>query len=216
MPDPISVPIIGFQELALVYAAKEHRRWLALVLAFDCRMADVIRQAKEPLIAQMRFAWWRDTLAKPPELRPKGEPLLLDLAKLDGDQPQEILTSLVDAWELLLSLDGSHDVILRHCRMRSEAIFSGYANCTHIEIDVEEVGRQWALADLIRQSPEHSDMALSQLGKSKPRFARLPRQLRPLAILHFAANLEAYRMVDGGKGQKSSSLRLLIGALTGR
>lgn len=216
MPDPFPIPISGAKRLALAYVTSTFRERLALLLAFDARMADIVRQAKEPLIAQMRFAWWRDILAKPPTMRPVGEPLLLNLAALSGDSVETYLTSIIDAWELLLSFDGDHDVILQHCRLRSDAIFSGFADMTAQKQDVRELGNHWAIADWVASFPEHFDDASPLLDKGNPRFARLPRQLRPLAILHYAASLEAYRMVDGGRGQRGSSLRLLIGALTGR
>jgi 15-cis-phytoene synthase len=216
MSDPLPIPISGAKRLALAYARPLLRERLAVLLAFDARMADVVRQTKEPLIAQMRFAWWRDILAKPVGNRPAGEPLLQYVAVLADRAVEAELTSIIDAWELLLSFDDNHDVILQHGRLRSDAIFSGFADVVEHHGDVQEYGSQWAIADLIVGFPQHLDDALPLLKEPKLRFARLPRQLRPLAILHYAANLELQQMVDGGRGQSGSSFRLLFGALTGR
>ena len=46
---------------------------------------------------QLRLAWWRDRLAEPAAIWPRGEPLLALLAAWDSDRAA--LSGLVDGWE---------------------------------------------------------------------------------------------------------------------
>jgi phytoene synthase len=55
---------------------------------------------REPVLAQLRLAWWRDRLAEPAENWPRGEPLLAALTCWQGRHGA--LAGLVDGWEALL------------------------------------------------------------------------------------------------------------------
>ncbi|HMO75488.1 MAG TPA: hypothetical protein PKD99_10360 [Sphingopyxis sp.] len=92
----------------MVAAPRARREALAALWALTERLTKLLREAREPLIGQIKLAWWRDMmglLARDPAALPKGEPLLADLqatwAGRDG------LDALVDAAEaLLLAEDG--------------------------------------------------------------------------------------------------------------
>ena len=73
------------QRLALSYAPRASRNAFAGLLALDTRFAGIVRHAREPMLAQMRLAWWRDVLAKPAAEWPTGEPLLALLAEWQGE-----------------------------------------------------------------------------------------------------------------------------------
>ena len=63
------------RRLALAYAPANSRGlWLGL-FALDARLGAVVQAAHEPLLAQIKLAWWRDELAKPLAARALGEPL---------------------------------------------------------------------------------------------------------------------------------------------
>ena len=87
--------------LALAYAPRDARPVFDDLFALDRRLADAVRQASEPIIAQLKLAWWRDRFAQDRSDWPKGEPLLARLAAWDADVSQ--LASLVDGWEALLA-----------------------------------------------------------------------------------------------------------------
>ncbi len=214
MPEPLPHMPSQPHNLAIAYAPKAQQDWLDLMLAFDARMAAVVIQAKEPIIAQMRFAWWRENLAKPEQHRPQGEPLLRLLATLDPPMASGAMQPLVDAWELLLNDPWQHDVISEHAKLRAQVVFKGYADACSSNLDVVEIGTSWALADLARRFPTMAQTTVAANTLTVQGFQKLPRQLRPLAILHYAASVEAERMVDG-KRQRRRALRLMFGALTG-
>jgi len=85
------------ERLALAYAARPARlAWEALLL-FQHRLDDTARPVREPLMIQLRLAWWRDRLSEPAERWPKGEPLL---ARLHVWQPEAAaLVGLINGWE---------------------------------------------------------------------------------------------------------------------
>ena len=88
------------QRLALAYAPKGAHTLTLGLLALDTRLASCVRIRGEVLTAQLRLAWWRDTLARPATDWPDGEPLL---EVLQGWAEARLsLVALVDGWEELL------------------------------------------------------------------------------------------------------------------
>jgi len=182
--------------LALAYApASTRARWLTL-LAFDVRLSGVVRAAREPILAQMRLAWWRDRLGDRAENWPRGEPLLAALGAWDGEHGA--LLGLVDGWEAVL---GEGDAALSLAQGRAQACLAlGRGEA------VERMARGWGLADLAAHSAHPAlDAALSQHDW---RGGRLPRGLRPLVVLHGMA-------ARGDKTSKISLLRLIRLGLIG-
>ena len=89
--------------LALAYAPRDARPVFQDLFALDRRLADAVRQASEPIIAQLKLAWWRDRFAQSPAEWPKGEPLLARLAGWDADISR--LGGLVDGWEQIAAAE---------------------------------------------------------------------------------------------------------------
>jgi 15-cis-phytoene synthase len=61
----MNLPEITFlppQRLALAYTKQDLRLGFGLLLALDDRLEQIFRKAGEPLIAQMRLAWWNDVI----------------------------------------------------------------------------------------------------------------------------------------------------------
>jgi hypothetical protein len=161
------------QRLAIAHAPKISGACLLWLLRFDLRLQGILQRAKEPMIAQLRFAWWRDVLAKAMSERPSGEPLLAELARLEHD-PVQAAQLLVDSWELMVGevRAGEHETL---AAMRAEAIFGSYARW----VNCSEVERQLALA-----------LGLVWAGQGNGPHKAKPRKLRPLSILAFSAHLE--------------------------
>lgn len=158
------------QRLALAYAKGEQRDILSFMLRLDARLCNIVGRAGEPMIAQMKLAWWRDALSCEPARRPKGEPLLL---AFDGVSAKVGVAAeqLVSAWEfLLVAPDWSPEVVAQFAQMRGEAVFSADAQ--------RNVASEWAANDLRLRFPER------RLGAAGSK-AQLPqnRVARPLSIL---------------------------------
>lgn len=71
----------------MVMVAREDRASMASLWALVERLAQLLAGARDPLVAQIKLAWWRDMLghlANDPSQLPNGEPLLADLRRSWG------------------------------------------------------------------------------------------------------------------------------------
>jgi len=171
--------------LALAYAPRAARAQNAALLVLDARLAAIVRSAREPMLAQLRLAWWRETLGRNPEGWPSGEPLLTRLATWGRHASR--LTALVGGWEGLVAgarLDA--EAIEQFAGGRSIA-WAALADVLGIDgAQAATVGRQWALADLAARLSQPGERELARaIALAQPwRSPRLPRALRPLVLLH--------------------------------
>jgi phytoene synthase len=76
MPADQSRSIPPLQRLALAYAPAKSRAPLIALFALDARLADIVRHAHEPMLAQLRLAWWREQLTGGSGGPASGDPLL--------------------------------------------------------------------------------------------------------------------------------------------
>ncbi len=203
------------KRLAIAYAQRKYRGYLELLLAFDDRMASVVLRATEPLIAQMRLAWWNDVIGKNVQDRPSGEPFLAVLAEAEMDYPHlklpETMIQIADSWGILLANEEwSTNVLHNFADMRGKAIFGSYARVTGVETrGMEKAGQYWALADLLVHAHNDSyQQAAATAFQTLSLPTRLPRKLRSLGILLKSAELEA-------KNSNLPALRMLWHILTG-
>jgi 15-cis-phytoene synthase len=185
---PLSAPEL----LAIAYAPKNVREKFRWLLLFGHRVNETLVRAREPMIAQMRLAWWRDVLAKPAANRPKGEPLLAIMA----DDPILVRAALelVDATELLVG-DPDEAVLAQSALARASGIFGAYATWVESERRLAE------------------KLAEAYAGGNNDVITSVPRALRPLSILTLSAQLERQVVKPGPLGP---GIRLSWHALTGR
>lgn len=174
--------------LALAYAPRAARGdWLTL-LAFDARLAAIVRQAREPLLGQMRLAWWRDRLGEVPGSWPRGEPLL---AVLPGWQAEfAALAALVDGWELLLGeapLPPAAFAALADARAAALVALAHRLGQGDTASAVHAAGRDWALADMRANLSAPAERTAVESLAEPCATAALPRAMRPLAVLHALA-----------------------------
>ena len=87
----------------MVMVPHARRAAMSALWGLTARLTKLLIDAREPLIGQIKLAWWRDMaamLATDPGALPKGEPLLAELqASWAG---QDGLGELVDAAEVML------------------------------------------------------------------------------------------------------------------
>ena len=199
------------QRLALAYAPAASRGLFTALFALDTRLAGIVRGAREPILAQLRLAWWRDRLR---DGGGTGDPVLAALAGW-GDQ-RAGLAGLVDGWEHLLgdSLDPAAIGHFVEGRAQAMAALAGLLGLS-AEQSVQ-AARSWALADLAGHVANPAERALvqEQAGQHDWGHVPLPRQLRPLAVL---AGLARRRRGAGGliDGPVSLLCAIRLG-LTGR
>ena len=205
------------QRLALSYAPGSARTDTLTLLALDTRLADILRQRSEPLIAQLKLAWWRDRLREEPAHWPGGEPLL---ARLAGWRNAGALVGLVDGWEALLAETLSEPAMLAFADGRAAGwqVLADRIGDGSGADDAGHTARGWALADLALHlsAGAEADLARVLALEHNAGLTALPRALRPLAVLRGLA-LRAVRRGSGEAldGPGAAILALRIG-LAGR
>ena len=63
-------------QLALAWSHAKVRGPLSIALQLDRRLARIVTRTSEPMLGQMRLAWWREMLGKPASDRPRGDAVL--------------------------------------------------------------------------------------------------------------------------------------------
>jgi 15-cis-phytoene synthase len=204
------------RNLALSYAPAERRGAVAALLALDEALGNILRTTREPMVGQMRLAWWREALERLDTTPPPGEPVLTALAGevlLRGVTGARLAT-MVDGWEQLLGEPGEA-ALSNHAKARVELFAIGVQILGANTFDPRSAGQGWALADLAANlgDPVLADRARS-LAKpllDEATKERWPRRARSLgALVHIA------RMQIDGPLRSTSVLRLGWHRLTGR
>ena len=204
--------------MAVAWQPEATRPMLSSMLAFDAHLGGLIARAQEPLLAQMRLAWWREQIARPPAGRAAGEPILAALRQhWTGAEP--LLSALVDGWEELLGdppLDA--DGVSRFAAARGMALgeFAARASGEIFREPATGSGRRWALADFAFRTshPIEREQALREAWRID-RGEGLPRSLRGLSVLAALADRAITREEPLAHGRKAALVALRVG-LTGR
>lgn len=184
---PLLAALPPEQRLALAYARGEGRDLFLGLLALDVRLAGIVRGSREPLLAQLRLAWWREQLTAPVGQRPEGEPLL---ALLDTwGESRSALSALIDGWEALLGEAPLAEAMLAQFAQGRADACAALARRLTPAADPQEAaraGRNWALVDLATRvsHPEERARGLGLASRQDWRRPRLGRALRPLLVLH--------------------------------
>jgi phytoene synthase len=193
-----SLPVM--QRLALSYAPRRARLpWLAL-LGLDAKLAGIVRSSREPMLAQVRLAWWRDVLAGSASALPAGEPVLAALASWQGRHL--LLAPLAEAWGELAGeapLDADAFLALAEARAGAFAALADLLGADQFAQAAGRMARAAALADL-RGGVSHPQerAALAALVEEQDwRASRLPRVLRPLSVIHGLAARRTARVANG-------------------
>lgn len=201
MNDPtcLHATLPALQRLALAYCPQRARQATLGLLALDTRLARMARRAGEPILSQIRFAWWRETLDREPESWPAGEPLLAALSCWKGQG--RVLVELVDAWDELASPSplGQHTLTrLAEARGACFAALCMVLGIADASALAASRAKAWAIADIAERLsvPEEREMAGLLLRDQDWKVGGLPRLLRPLAVLHGLA-ARGYRRGTG-------------------
>lgn len=198
------------QRLALAYAPKSAGQVMLGMLALDARLASVVRATREPVLGQLRLAWWREQLTT--QASSYGDALLTLLHQTRIDRAA--LVDLVDGWEQFLCAEPLHGrAIAALAASRSRAMAAVAAQ------DVRSMQREgaaqaaygWALADLAARIGEPSAKAEAVALATGHDWQRpcLAREMRPLVVLHgLARRRHDGRPLLSGVGALPCALRL--------
>lgn len=162
-------------ELALAYAPRPARELWRGLLVLDARLGRTAQSAREPLLAQIKLAWWRDRFAEAAAVWPGGEPLLALLRPWDNERAA--LAALVDGWEGMIGEPGPRAVeALVGARAEAVAALARVVGRGDSAENARLIAGAWARSDLAGRGDDGG-------ARSDPAAAKLPRELRPLAVL---------------------------------
>lgn len=213
LQDEIAPPL----RLALAYApAKARPHWLAL-MQLDGRLARIVAQASEPMLAQIRLAWWREMFATPASDWPAGEPLLAQLSGWDAQRAG--LAALADGWEAMIGeapLPATSFAAASDGRVQAMTALARMVGSATEQAEIQHHAYRWSLADLALHLSDQEERAraMALLDGAERTAGRLDRAMRPLAAMRaMAERAAAEQRPVGGAGDFLSAVRA---GLTGR
>lgn len=201
-----TLPVI--ERLSLAYSPARARLPTLALFALDTRLAGLLRNSREPMLAQLRLAWWRENLESSGNEWPSGEPLLAALRSWNGNH--KALVPLVDGWEALtgeapLAVEALETMVAG----RGHA-FAALAQALDRPREAEiarQLGRKWAAADLaMRLSNAKERETVLTIRSRERRPPRVSRALRPLLVLQALAER---RLEKGNEAAVQSPIALL-------
>lgn len=190
--------------IALAYTPAVHRQALAALFDFDAMLGRFVVRSSEPLLVQVRLAWWREQLEETAGAASSGDPVLAALRLHFGGE-REALVALVDGWEGFIAeppLSAAAIDALARARAAMIGAFACRAGAPRERAAAERAGMFWALADIASRDGEPRERAaITSLVPDRTKVFPQRRELRGVAVL-------------GGLGQRA--LRRGEPLLTGR
>lgn len=209
--------------LALSYVPAARRAPVEALWKLDLALGNALAGGREPLISQIKLAWWRESLEKLDRARAPAEPALQSAETLlltNGVTGTE-LASMEEGWSVLLTPEVlGEDQLALYAAARGGRLFRYTARLlgAAATAEMESVGEAWALIDLARHSANQPD-ADSAIAAARQRLHRLrwPSRLRPLGMLGALAarDAAAERSTWEEQGAPPRMLRMLRHRLTG-
>lgn len=173
--------------LALSYVPAKRRAAVGALWRLDSALGAALAGGREPMIARIKLAWWREALERLDREPAPAEPVLQEaqthlLPLVTGAE----LARMEEGWAVLPSNATLTSEDLRtYAERRGGLLFLYTARLLGEEADgLEAAGEAWALIDLARRcaTREDADVAVAAArGRRGPR--RWPPSLRPLGML---------------------------------
>jgi phytoene synthase len=205
------------RRLALAYVPAAARPGIEALWRLDASFAAILATGTQPLISQMRLAWWREALERLDSAPPPAEPVLQALAthvlpRVSGAE----LAAMEEGWLLLLcegALTGAE--LATYADRRGGLLFAYSARLLgDTAFPVARAGALWALADLARHS-RRDEQTKTFPPESQVKW---PHRLRPLGMLAVLArrDLERVGLTAEKQGRPVRILRMMRHRLTGK
>ena len=213
------------KRLAFAHLPARQRPAVEALFAIDAAMADVLRTTSEPMLGQIRLAWWRERLEEldsgsnaPPEPRLLAvERELIGRGVKGGD-----LAGLERGWVALFDPFPWDVGTAEAIWFRGRLLFALASQLlARTDDSIEGAGGLWALVDAARHCSDQAsrEMLLAQARtfRRSLRGARFPRALRPLSMLAATALRDANRGPPfEPEGTPARAASMFIHRITGR
>ncbi|SHN53934.1 squalene/phytoene synthase family protein [Erythrobacter sanguineus] len=172
--------------LALAWSPQEVRARLTMLLQLDRRLARIVARTSEPMLGQMRLAWWRDALRQPKAARPRGDAVLDGIGMVWGGHEAGLI-AMIDGWEVLIGETALDLVAIADFAAGRAAPFMALSDDLKDgqRPVVAQGARCWALTDaaIAMSDPAERALFLEAARECCDRIGKMPRDLRGLAVL---------------------------------
>lgn len=204
------------QRIALAYTPVSNRPALAAYFALDRRLGQITANTTEPMLGQVRLAWWREMLAKPKAERLSGDAVLDSIGE-HWEGYDETLSKLLDAWEVFIVAEKLDQNLLKQFAADRAHPFSRFFPQTgqSNQDRPAAAAQRWVLVDTLARvsDPEERASILEVLEGLPSSVGGHTRSLRGLAVLEALA-LRALkrggRPIMEGRGAALLALRVGI------
>ena len=209
--------------LALFYVPRPHRFLVTSLFDLDAAMGEVVRTTSEPMVGQIRLAWWRERLEELDRGIVPAEPHLQAAADIvvQGKVTGAELGALADRWVALLEPFPWDEDVAEAISERGRGLFGmGARIAGAAEAEAQAAGGVWALVDVARhctdpQSREQLVTAARNLASSLEGVAE--EKARPLTMLGLLARRDLDRWPEVEQEATPARAWLMIRhRLTGR
>ncbi|HWV60765.1 MAG TPA: hypothetical protein VN034_08935 [Sphingopyxis sp.] len=193
----------------LVSVPHARRAALSALWGLAARLTKLLLDAREPLIGQIKLAWWRDMaamIANDPAALPKGEPLLAELQASWAGQGG--LDALVDAAEAMLLAESDAE--------RRGASESFGAHLFALSGGADAGGKRWGLiwgAGVVEAEPEARALLRDARNSETPARRDFGGSRALLMLDRWAGAIASH---DGERNPRGEGLLLLRIGLFGR
>lgn len=201
------------------YAGPDTARHRA-IWRFDGRLAHLARTTTEPMIGQMRLAWWNDVIDDADQRKGQGEPVV-DALRASGAMAAAGLGMMLDGWEVLVVEQDLGAAELRDFAAgRGGGLFRALAGTGEAPEWLAQAGQVWALWDLAGHVGDAvlAAAAITLARETIPAgTGPWPSEWKPLRIAYTLARQDVLKNRGAPAGMpRGLALRLLRIALVGR
>jgi phytoene synthase len=214
-------------DLALLYMSRPQRFAVADLFALDRAMGDVLRTTTEPMIGQIRLAWWRERLEDLDRGVAPAEPHLESARRLTSEYglTGATLSPIADCWVPLLNPFPWTNEVIGAIEQRGAQLFGIAARllCGRGEDGDESMiaGSLWSLVDVAKHCSDRqsADALVARARDLSARWnrGRCSAPVRSLTMLGLLARRDSQRWpnVEGEAGPSRAWL-MIRHQLTGR
>ncbi len=151
--------------LTTLYAPASARPKLWALHAFNIELARIRESVSEPMIGEIRLAWWRETLDGVYAGQPRQHPVAEALLCLTKDVPQDLLTQMIDG-RMTDVYDGhlaDFPALETYARQSGGAQQAAVAHALGladqaVQVAAYDIGTAWSMLGIVRAIEFHARM----------------------------------------------------------
>lgn len=186
--------------LALFYVPRPQRFLVTSLFELDAAMGEVVRTTREPMVGQIRLAWWRERLEELDQGIVPAEPHLQAAAEVvsPGEVKGAELSELTEGWAALLNPFPWDRAVAETIAERGRRLFAMAARIVGAAeaADFQTAGALWALIDVARHcsDPQSREALVAAARRVAPTLGGTAAdEARPLTVLGVLAKRDLDR-----------------------